>query len=800
MKRYLVLSLLAGALMPCTALAQEKASTVGEIVVVAPSGAASGMDAAKLGSNVETLKAEAFQSSSALSITEALQRRAPGVNVSDTQGNPFTGDVNFRGFGASALQGAPQGLAVYMNGQRLNEAFGDTLSWDLIPQVAISRADVFTNNPIYGLNALGGAISLHMKDGFDSQGLRGSAEGGQFGSKSGSVEAGWTNGNWGLYLGVDGGQDDGWRTISNAKVERGFGDIGFKSERTELHLTASAAHSALGVVGPTPVDLIEADRTSVYTNPQATNNRARLLAASGSFALTDTLTVEAGAHVRRYDQSHLDGNDGSFEQCSANATNALFNTLCLQDDDFPAALRPAKAQFQITDLNGLAIACPPPTSAACNTTAYGTLDHTKIRSTTKGASLQLVSRAALFGRPNNLILGASLDNGDIRFSAASQLAVITPDLLVTTASSIPGAGKTIRAGTQVGYGPADIAASNRQTGLYFNDTLDVTDRLFVTLGGRLNVANVDTTDLTGRSPDLTTDNRFQRFNPAISAAFKVNDNLTLFGGFSENNRAPTPLELGCSDQLKPCLLENSIVSDPPLKQVLSRTYEAGLRGKATLSAGRITWDASLYQTENRDDIVSLASTLAGRGYYANVPGTRRRGIDLSIDYQAATWSAYASYSYVRAEYRFDGLLASSNNPAADANGDIAITSGDRLGGIPPQRFKVGGDWRVADRFSLGLDEAGVSAQYYVGDESNQNSKLAAYWVTNLRAEYELADQATLFARVDNVLGRDYETFGTYFDPSGVALVTPNPLPVDPDPRTVTPAAPRKVSVGLRVKF
>jgi len=31
-------------------------------------------------------------------------------------------------------------------------------------------------------------------------------------------------------------------------------------------------------------------------------------------------------------------------------------------------------------------------------------------------------------------------------------------------------------------------------------------------------------------------------------------------------------------------------------------------------------------------------------------------------------------------------------------------------------------------------------------------------------------------------------------------VVPNPFPADPDPRTITPAAPRRVSLGVRLKF
>ena len=54
--------------------------------------------------------------------------------------------------------------------------------------------------------------------------------------------------------------------------------------------------------------------------------------------------------------------------------------------------------------------------------------------------------------------------------------------------------------------------------------------------------------------------------------------ITAYGGYSESNRAPTPLELGCSNPNQPCLIESFLVSDPPLQQVVSHTYEAGLRG------------------------------------------------------------------------------------------------------------------------------------------------------------------------------------------------------------------------------
>ena len=95
----------------------------------------------------------------------------PGVIISDVNGNPFSTDVQYRGYTASPVEGTPQGLAVYQNGVRINEVFGDTVNWDLIPSSAINSISVVTGNPLYGLNALGGALNIQMKDGFGFQGV-----------------------------------------------------------------------------------------------------------------------------------------------------------------------------------------------------------------------------------------------------------------------------------------------------------------------------------------------------------------------------------------------------------------------------------------------------------------------------------------------------------------------------------------------------------------------------------------------------------------------------------------------------
>src|SRR5262249_24313397 len=99
-------------------------------------------------------------------ITEAIALRVPGATTNETLGNRLAADLQYRGFVASPLNGTPQGLAVYQNGVRINEVFGDTVNWDLIPVISIADIIVMSNNPVYVLNALGGAVNVIMKVGF----------------------------------------------------------------------------------------------------------------------------------------------------------------------------------------------------------------------------------------------------------------------------------------------------------------------------------------------------------------------------------------------------------------------------------------------------------------------------------------------------------------------------------------------------------------------------------------------------------------------------------------------------------
>jgi iron complex outermembrane recepter protein len=757
-----------------------------------------GIDRNKVPAMVQTLPAEDFSRTYSPNVVETFAQRIPGVTTNNVQGNEFATDLRYRGFAASPLQGTPQGLAVYMQGIRVNEAFGDTVNWDLIPKVAIGRSDIWTNNPAFGLNALGGAISFQMKDGFTYSGTEFDTSGGSHGRVGGSLQYGVRNGEWGLYLAAEGLKDDGWRLQSPSRLARFYGDLGWKGTDAEIHLVTSAADNFFGVIGPTPVQLLANDYRSIFTWPQTTKNQAELIALNGRYSVTDHWTVQSNLYYRRFDQQHVDGNAAEVERCSGAANNPLFNTLCLENDAFPQP-RPPAADFQILNQNGQPIPCPPGGGNTCASTPWATVDRTFSKALTTGASLQALSDDKVLGHDNNFVIGASVDRSKIGFRGSSELGFIYPDLFVGPNAAVPGTGQVIHTAGNIGFSPVSLGAWQTYYGAYFNETFDLTNRLSVTGGGRYNLAAIDTSDLLGTSPDLNSSLTYARFNPVTGFTYKILPELmTFYAGYSEANRIPTPLELGCSNPQKPCLLEGFLVSDPPLQQVVAKTVEAGFRGNINTGSGRGDWKLGLFHTDSQNDIIQVASVLQGRGTFQNVPLTRRQGLEAGAQYQTGQYLVYANYAFIDATYQFSGKLASPNNPFADANGDIFVTPGKQIPGIPRHQVKGGVDYWITPELKLGTDVIWVSSQWFIGDDANQNPKLADYWVANLHGSYQLTKEWQIYGVINNLFNRKFATFGTFFDTqSTVAIAIPNVLT---DPRMVTPAQPLSVYVGMRAKL
>ena len=273
------------------ASATEDSTTVAPIEVVGTTPLdAGGARIDRLPAAASVLRVEDLARAGPASTLRALDERLGGVSLDQAQANPFQPSLIYRGFEASPLAGNAQGLAVYLGGVRFNQAFGDTVNWDLVPDVAVQRVELVGSNPAFGLNALGGALSVRLKDGFSTPGLRGELAGGSFGRQQGSAEVASQSGAFGVYGAVSVLHDDGWRDYSPSRLHQGYADFAWKEGPAEIHLSLLGADNDLTGNGPAPVELLAFRRASVFTYPDETRDYA-LANLHAEYRVTEHLEV-----------------------------------------------------------------------------------------------------------------------------------------------------------------------------------------------------------------------------------------------------------------------------------------------------------------------------------------------------------------------------------------------------------------------------------------------------------------------------------------------------------------------------
>lgn len=174
---------------------------------------------------VQTATGAEIANSGALSLADFMNRRLGSVHVNEIQGNPFQPDVSFRGYTASPLLGTPQGLSVYVDGIRVNQPFGDIVSWDLLPRTAIASIALMPgSNPLFGLNTLGGALAVQTKDGFTEPGSSFQLTAGSYGRVMAEGESGGNDGHgFAWYGAANVFRESGWRDDSASELGQVFG-------------------------------------------------------------------------------------------------------------------------------------------------------------------------------------------------------------------------------------------------------------------------------------------------------------------------------------------------------------------------------------------------------------------------------------------------------------------------------------------------------------------------------------------------------------------------------------------------
>ncbi len=389
------------------------------------------------------------------------------------------------------------------------------------------------------------------------------------------------------------------------------------------------------------------------------------------------------------------------------------------------------------------------------------------------------------------------------------------------------------------YGPYESThlKSKQQTySIFATDTLSLNQQWHVNAGMRYNYTRINNRDQLNPDPNinngsLTADATYARLNPTVGLTFTPTDKSAIYGSYSESSRAPTSIELGCSNPARPCLLPAAMADDPPLKQVVAKTYDFGARGYFTDS---IKWNASVYHTVNHDDIQFVrAPEQTNFGYFGNVGRTQRQGFDIGLAGQQDKFKWNTSYSFIKATFDSDMEFAHPANSSSDSVGDvdgiISVRKGDYLPSIPKHQVKLRAQYQVTPDWSVGTNLIGFTQQYIWGNENNRHQandpgeagernacgqpsteggpevrgfacgsgKIAGYVVVNLDSQYNIGKGWSAFAKAINIFDNDYNVSGrlaeTMFNPAGEYGTETNV-------RGLLPGAPRAAWIGFRYEF
>ena len=745
-----------------------------------------GLPLNEIPANVQTADSKELERQQTLGLADYLNNNFSGINVSESAANPFQLDINYHGFTASPLLGTPEGLSVYVDGVRVNESFGDTVNWDLIPESAISTVTLMSgSNPVFGLNTLGGALSVHTKSGHDNPGTEFQGYGGSFGRRSFEGETGGEAGNFDYFLTGNYFDEIGWRDMSSSRVYQGFSKVGWQNEKTDLDLSYTYADTKLFGDGATPLSMLAFRRDASYT-PDFTQNLLNFVNFTGTQFLTDQLLLSANLYYR-----HL----------ATGAINGNINDSYLADE-----------------YAGPPIDCTVPATSRADLAycAAGQNATSSLVQRTTGFGMQLTDSQDIFGWKNQAILGADYDDSQDSFAQTFQYGTLAANRTLIYDVN-PLNNETVIA----------LSGSNKIFGVYLTDTLSPSRLLHFTTSIRYNKStetlggySVDTdvgdvgSGFDAASP-LSGDHSFSRINPAFGFTVTPTEALTFYADYNEASRAPSVIELGCSNPAAPCGLPNDFASDPDLKQVVARTVEVGVRGNTPEK--RLVWSADVFHTVNSNDIQFVA-TSTNQGYFDNVGGTRRQGLDVALGGKEGGLNWRLTYAYVDATYQSTFEVNAESNSSADADGNILVRPGDRIPLIPRHTGRLVLDYEVNKKWDVGGNVIVASGSFLHGDENNANQAggtngegafisplgtgwIPGYTVVNLQSTYHVTKFVEVFARVVNVMNRDYATAGfltsNSFNPSGTFRPNPDTWTNE---NAVSPGQPRAIWAGVRIRF
>ncbi|WP_420384468.1 TonB-dependent receptor [Novosphingobium sp.] len=718
-------------------------------------------------------------------LADLLDAGLGSVTLSNGTGSPYQSDVSYRGFQATSLLGSPTGLSVWLDGVRMNEPFGSTVNWDLIPLNAIGTIEVMPgSNPLFGLNTLGGALVLATKNGADNGGLGVIVQGGSFARANAQVEAGGTLANRTIDWFVAGNQDvqDGYRWYTHTRVSQAYGKLRWQGIASQAELGVIAADSTLNGTQGLPLSMLGMPRRA-YTWPDTVSNTQLVINLKAETHLAPALKLGGNVYYRRSNSHSANSNASLGDACESGAIDcsALAPGGTARDLDTDSLFPAGKSYTGALPIHDY--------TSGINTTLVLSV----VRQNTWGGTvlLDLGSPRGPLGSDFNL--GGSFETSSIRYVQNTDLAylvnyqtvpmpwnflygsdtgfrgsplinrvaitshstsfnvfardrvLLTPKLTLSAALSYTFTHLSLSGTNTTWLDPAGNATWTGNDGNTYYNPAYTGAQSWETANGAFATVTAADGDIAGPEVQpVTGAHTYHRLNPSIGLAWNPRAELGFFANASEAMRAPTAIELACADPTTPCSLPTGFNGDPALKAVVAHSLELGARGTY---AGRFAWNAAVYRTLVDNDIQFIYAP-SGLGYFANLGRTARKGFELGLDADLEQVHLAASYGHVAATYRASFI---------DAAGDT-VAPGSHITGVPGQSFKLRSTFQPTRAVVLGANLIMVSHQYAHGDEANAGVAVPGYTLVNVDIHVTPLRHVELFGTVTNLFGVHYATF------------------------------------------
>lgn len=736
--------------------------------------------------SVQQIESDTLNRSNVMSLTEQLNSSLASLNINDVQNNPFQPDVQYRGFTASPLLGLPQGLSVYLNGVRFNEPFGDTVNWDLLALSSIENVTLFSgSNPIFGQNTLGGALSLTTKSGFDFDQNEISMQIGSFGQKQVNLQLGGSTEQWAYYINANSYKEDGWRDGSPSEIKQLFANLSYRSPNLIADLFMAANDNQMVGNGAVPIELLyQQSSTAIYTQPDQTKTQLGMIGLNLQANLSNKYSLNGNVYYRQNKIASINGDDSDYLPC-------IFGggvTLCEGDDidDEVEVEDELDDEYEAVTFVGF--------DETIGFSDLSTIDAEEVDGTRNtgetdnssyGFTAQLVRNDSFTYGDNELILGMGADKASVDFASDSEFAILHNDTI-----------EDDRSVTGIGLYDLDsmvrLKTNMSHYYLYFVNSVDLYNDLSLSLAVRYNKSQIRMNDLIDSGPgSLNGIHNYQHFNPALGFSYSGIDNLMLKASYSQSSRTPSPAELSCADEEDPCKLPNGFVSDPPLEQVIVTTAEAG----AIYHKRNQQYSFTLYSSISENDIIfQQAGNKPSQGYFVNIDKTKRQGFEFSSLFRLGDYRLSANYNFLNATFESTYISFSPVNPQGS---NRQVSTGDTIPGQPKHQVKMSIGKEFTENFNIGGEYLYSSSQFFRGDEANENAQIEGHSVINLYLNYNITPQLALSIRLDNLLDKQYYTFGTYGESEEVLEdIYPEVNSVE----FVGPSKPRSFSMSLSYQF